>query len=93
MSKENGGPALLDSFSGSVTDLKRGNRTIMDFLAALNNDPMVSTWDMSEYKWVRDGVYSLKDNGLIVELNQPYPWPKYALTKAGRELLAERSKP
>lgn len=72
---------FIDSFSGSASELKRGHRTEADILSALARDPLVSTWDMSEHKWLRDRIYAAVDAGLVVELAQPYPWHKFALAK------------
>ncbi len=77
----------LDTFSGSVSNLKRGHRSHEDVLAALERDPMVSTWDMSEHAWLRNTIGDLKRDGLIAEHAQPYPWFRYALTDKGRALL------
>lgn len=78
---------LLDSFSGSVSELKKGSRTPEHVLAALAKDPKVSTWDMSENAWLWTGILNLKGRQLIVELDEPYPWHRYKLTKAGIEFL------
>lgn len=39
---------FLDSFSGDIAELKRGQRTAENALAVLDKSPMVSTWDLSE---------------------------------------------
>lgn len=78
---------FLDSFNGALADLKRGQRTTENALAVLKKSPMVSTWDMSENKWLWRLVCDLKESGLVVELEQPYPWHRYALTDKGMALL------
>lgn len=79
--------AFLDSFSGDLADLKRGKRTTENALAVLDRNPMVSTWDMSENKWLYRLICDLKYSGLIVEQEQPYPWHRYGLTDAGKAHL------
>lgn len=77
----------VDSFSGGVANLKPKHRQPIDVLGALAKDPRVSTFDMSESVWLWQGIKSLKDGGLITELDEPYPWHKYALTGAGWAML------
>lgn len=77
----------IDTFSGAAADLKPRHRTGEDILAALSRDPRVSTWDMGEHLWLRNGIGNLVRNGLIVKLEEPYPWLRYALTDSGRALL------
>lgn len=79
--------AFLDSFSGAVADLTPRERTFNNVLRVLSRSPRVSTWDMSEHAWVRNLIGDLKTRGLIVELEEPYPWHRYALTEAGRAAL------
>lgn len=81
------GKVFVDSFSASVSDLKRGRRTRMDILAALSHDPMVSCWDLSEHAWLRNGVYELRDSGHVISADQPYPWCRFILTDKGRAAL------
>lgn len=78
---------FLDSFSGDLAELKRGKRTPENALAVLNKSPMVSTWDMSENKWLYMLISDLKHEGLIVEQEQPYPWHRYKLPDAGKARL------
>ncbi len=75
---------FLDSFSGGIAGLKRGKRTRGNMLAALAQSPLVSTWDMSEHRWLRDGIANMKKDGLITPADQPYPWLRYELTDKGR---------
>lgn len=79
---------FIDSFSGALADLKKGQRTEGNALAAMHKHPRVSTWDMSEYAWVRNLIGDLKRKGLIEERgDEPYPWHRYALTNTGRATL------
>ena len=69
---------FLDSFSGSVVDLKPKDREDKNVLNILRRDPRVSTFDMSEhYKWLPHAIERLKREGKIVELDEPYPWHKF----------------
>ena len=77
---------FLDSFSGEITDLKRGQRTQENMLAVLAQHPLVSTWDMSEHAWVRNEIANMVKDELIVSVEQPYPWLRYELTDKGRAL-------
>jgi len=79
---------FIDSFSGSVIELKRDKREPLDILNCLNKDPRVSTWDMSETPWLRKRIAILIKDGLIAEKKQPYPWHRYELTSKGIEELA-----
>lgn len=75
----------LDSFSGAAADLKKDCRTKENVLAALEQHPRVSTWDMSENPWLCRIIRDMKRKGLIVEDDkEPYPWHRYALTDTGR---------
>lgn len=81
---------FVDSFSGAAADLKRGHRTDADLMLALNTDPLVSCWDLSEHKWLRDRIFDAVDAGLLTKHHSvPYPWCRFTLTDAGRELLAK----
>ena len=77
----------LDSFSGEIADLKRGKRTRKNMLSVLAKSPLVSTWDMSEHAWLRNGIADMETAGLIVSAYQPYPWLRYELTDKGRALM------
>jgi len=79
---------FLDSFSGEIADLKRGKRTLENMLAVLAQSPLVSTWDMSEHAWLRNGIADMETDGLIVSADQPYPWLRYELTDKGRALMS-----
>ena len=72
---------FLDSFSGDLADLKNGQRTAENALAILAVHPRVSTWDMSEHKWLRDLIGDMKKRGLIVEQKAAYPWHSYAVRR------------
>ena len=83
---------FLDSFSGEITDLKRGQRTQENMLAVLAQHPLVSTWDMSEHAWVRNEIANMVKDELIVSVEQPYPWLRYELTDKGRALMMPNDK-
>jgi len=69
----------LDSFSGAVADLKKGQRTADSVITVLKNDPMVSTWDMSENSWLCSIINNLKKEGKIKAEKSDYPWHKYSV--------------
>lgn len=73
----------IDSFSGKVVDLKRGQRTHENILEVLSKHPRISTWDMGELPWLRNAINELKLYGFIVEQDEPYPWHKYKVTDTG----------
>lgn len=83
---------FLDSFSGALADLKTKQRTEENALAILAEHPRVSTWDMSENRWLCGLIDGLKQNGLIVEQTEPYPWHRFALTDKGRAKLRPNAK-
>lgn len=74
-------PAIfLDSFSGTAAELPKGRRTDADVLEALRTDPRVSTFDMGELPWLRSIIKSLKADGSIVEIDEPYPWLRFKVS-------------
>jgi hypothetical protein len=81
---------FTDSFSGALADLRKSERTEENALAVLAEHPQVSTWDMSEYAWLRGLIEGLESKGLIKEQDEPYPWLRYEITEAGKEQLAKR---
>lgn len=76
---------FLDSFSGAAADLEKGHRTPDDILMALRNDRRVSTFDMSEHRWLWEGIEQLKRDGRIKELQEPYPWHRYVILEKADE--------
>jgi hypothetical protein len=79
----------LDSFSGSLGELPRGKRTTLDALKVLADDPRVSTFERGP-AWLEALLSDLTFSGLIVELDEPYPWHRYALTDAGKAMIAQQ---
>lgn len=77
----------IDSFSGKVAELKLGHRTSYYVLLVLATYPRVSTWDMSELSWLRAAIEGLELKGLIVAMDEPYPWHMYRLTDAGKLII------
>ncbi len=74
---------FLDSFSGSLMDLPKNKRTKLNAIEALRRDGMISTWDMTEIwkgkKFVFELIQQLKDERIIKELPQGYPWHRYEI--------------
>ena len=63
--------------------LDKNKRTVLNALNALQADPKVSTWDMTE-KWkgnqeVWSFINELKEDGLIFEVKAEYPWHKFKI--------------
>jgi hypothetical protein len=79
---------IVCSFSGALADLPRGKRTTLDALQVLEKHPRVSTFDRSELPWLNRLLYDLLQQGLIFEMDEPYPWHRYELLSAGRQMLA-----
>jgi hypothetical protein len=68
------------SFTSPVADLKRHQRTPDGILEALRKNPRVSTFDLSEYAWLRNGVKDLEHRGMVsVDEKEPYPWVRFVL--------------
>ena len=76
----------IDTFSGSLGELPKGQRTQENALRVLAADPRVSTFERGT-AWLEHLLSELTGNGLIVEENEPYPWHRYSLTTAGRRML------
>ena len=70
---------IVDSFSGAAAALPRGKRTAEHVLEALRRNPRVSSWDMSEYRWLRNAIYQLLEDGRIEDLSaqEGFPWLRY----------------
>lgn len=83
---------LLDCFSGSLGQLPKSKRTAQDALRVLADDPRVSTFERGPL-WLENLLQALEGDGLIVELDEPYPWHKFRLTDAGRQALAGSKTP
>ncbi len=78
---------FIDSFSGDLSELPRGKRTIENALHILSDDPLVSCFDRGE-KWLEVLLADLQSLGLVIEdKSQHYPWCRFVLTEAGRKML------
>ncbi len=81
----------LDSFSGSLGELPKGRRTLVYALAVLADDPRVSTFERG-VGWLELLLHELQFNKLVTEDKaEPYPWHRFNLTDAGRQMLASGS--
>lgn len=88
----NSGRVFLDCFSGSLGELPKGKRTTLDALRVLADDPRVSTFERGP-AWLEALISDVLHGGLVVELDEPYPWHRYRLTDAGRQMLASHEPP
>ena len=83
----------LDSFSGSLGELPKGRRTLLYALAVLADDPRVSTFERG-VGWLESLLHELQFNKLVMEDKaEPYPWHRFNLTDAGRQMLARHEPP
>lgn len=81
---------IICSFSSPAAELPRGRRTPDQVLICLASNPRVSTFDMSEKRWLWRSVKSLLADKLIEEIKESYPWHRYRLTDAGRAALKQQ---
>ena len=83
----------LDRFSGSLGELPRGRRTLADALRVLADDPRVSTFERGT-PWLERLIGDLQAQGLVKEdAAEPYPWHRFNLTDAGRQMVASSKTP
>jgi len=75
---------FIDSFSGAVVDLPKKERTDKNVISVLTDSPRVSTWDMSENRWLCDIIESLEKRKFIISKDEPYPWHRYKVTEEGK---------
>lgn len=81
------GRIFLDCFGGSLGELPKGKRTVVNALRVLADDPRVSTFERGP-AWLESLLSELLKTGLLIEdKTEPYPWHRYALTEAGRAML------
>lgn len=84
---------FLDSFCGALAELPPGRRTVTDGLQALDRDPLVSTFERGA-PWLERLIRDMVAEGLAVEdTAEPYPWHRFNLTDAGRQMLASPKPP
>lgn len=83
----------IDSFSGSVMNLRKSDRNKENVLRCLLDDQKVSTWDLSEHRWISDLIDQLTREGLIKPLPLPFPWCGYAVTEKGQSFLKDTGGP
>ena len=68
---------FIDSFSGNAAEIKPKDRTVNKLNDALKENPRISCFDLSENPWLCKLVNQAKKDGLINQVNEPYPWLKY----------------
>lgn len=78
---------FLDSFSSTAAELPRHRRNPQGVLRALEINPRISTFDLSEYRWLHQCINQLMGTGQIVACpGEAYPWHRYeVVTKATGE--------
>ena len=84
---------IVCSFSGALANLPKANRTPLDALQVLEKHPRVSTFDRCEKPWLNRLLNDLLHRGLIMEINDPYPWHRYELMTTGRQMLVGHETP
>ena len=84
---------ILCSFSGALAGLPRGQRTPLAALRILEKNPRVSAFDRCELPWLNRLLGDLLRQGLVLEIDEPYPWHRYELMTAGRQMLAPSEPP
>lgn len=78
----------IDSFSGAISELPKGKRTVLDGLRALSTDPRVSVWERGT-PWLERLLADLQHQGLIEDDHtEHYPWCRFNLTDKGRAVLS-----
>jgi hypothetical protein len=78
---------IVCNFSGALADLPKGQRTPLAALQVLERHPRVSTFDRGEMPWLNRLLGDLLHQGLIVQVDEPYPWHRYELAATGRQML------
>lgn len=87
------GRMIVCSFSGSLSELPKRKRTLLNALHVLANDPRVSCFDRGS-AWLESLIDEMKVCGLVIEDHaEPYPWCRFDLTNLGRALLANSKTP
>jgi hypothetical protein len=87
------GRTIFCNFSGALADLPKGKRTPLNALQVLEKHPRVSTFDRSEMPWLNMLLNDLLNQGLILQIDQPYRWHRYELMTAGRQMLVGHETP
>lgn len=81
---------IICSFSGSLGELPRGKRAVLNALRVLSDDPRVSCFERGP-DWLENLIQDLTQQGLVIEQDGvAYPWCRFNLTDAGRKMLAEQ---
>lgn len=75
------------SFSSNAAELKPKNRTAINALLALQKNPRISTFDMSDNMWLCGLVKILEHKKYIKPIDEPYPWHKWGITKIGLDWI------
>jgi hypothetical protein len=73
---------IIDSFSNDeLANLEKSKRTDDNILSILRKNPMVSTWDISENRWMWGLFKRLASEGKIIDKSHAvgFPWNKYVV--------------
>lgn len=77
----------IDNFSGSLSELPKGKRSMHNALRVLEQDPRVSCFERGT-PWLERLLQDLVELNLVEEEKAvPYPWCKFHLTDLGRHQL------
>lgn len=79
----------IDSFSGPVSMLPKGQRSDIYILTALHKNPRVSTFDMGGNEWLWRAIVRMEKSGLLASEDEPYPWHRYRITPEGMSVIAK----
>lgn len=78
------------SFEGAIASLKPSERNELEALRCLEKNPRVSCWDLHDHHWLRKLISKLQHKGFIHnDGEEPYPWIKFTITEAGKQMLKE----
>jgi hypothetical protein len=77
----------VDQFTGGIANLPPRRRTIVDALLSLDRCPCISTFERGA-PWLEKLIRDMERRGFIEDRGGEYPYRRYAITSAGRGVLA-----
>ena len=78
-------------FESLAADLKPKERNLKNLLVCLLKNELVSTFDVSELKWLRMLISDAEKMNFIVEKNENYPYHRFALTETGIKFINDHT--